>query len=83
MEPELRGKDFRIGDVLHDAWAFDPKQWRGNQMGVAEDFGPAVTRLLERDSDLAAVRTLVPELQRRFAPRFGSDQGEISGTRKK
>jgi hypothetical protein len=47
MEPELRGRDFRIGDVLHDAWAFDPKLWRGNQMGVAEDFGPAVTLLLE------------------------------------
>ena len=47
MKPELRGKDFRIGDVLHDAWAFDPKLWRGVQMGVAEDFGPAVTLLLE------------------------------------
>jgi hypothetical protein len=20
MKPELRGNDFRIGDVLHDAW---------------------------------------------------------------
>jgi len=47
MKPELRGKDFRIGDVLHDAWAFDPKLWRGDRMGVAEDFGPAVTLLLE------------------------------------
>ncbi len=47
MKPELRGKDFRMGDVLHDAWAFDPKLWRGDQMGVAEDFGPAVTLLLE------------------------------------
>jgi len=47
MKPELRGRDFRIGDVLHDAWAFDPKLWRGDRMGVAEDFGPAVTLLLE------------------------------------
>ena len=35
------------------------------------------------DSDLAAVRTLVPELQRRFEPRFGSHQSEISGPQKK
>jgi hypothetical protein len=35
------------------------------------------------DSDLAAVRTLVPELQRRFEPRFGSHQDEISGPQKK
>ncbi|HLX07835.1 MAG TPA: hypothetical protein VKY89_08215 [Thermoanaerobaculia bacterium] len=47
MQPEPRGKRFRIGDVLHDAWAFDPKLWRGDRMGVAEDFGPAVTLLLE------------------------------------
>jgi hypothetical protein len=47
MKPEPRGQDFRIGDVLHDAWAFDPKRWRGDRMGVAEDFGPAVSLLLE------------------------------------
>jgi len=141
MKPELRGKDFRIGDVLHDAWAFDPKLWRRDQMGVAEDFGPAVTRLLEpvpcatvegllllklyalpslyrqgefvriglfendaasllhayrpqiepllaelgehlSESDLAAVRTLVAELQRRFQRRFGPHQAEISGSRR-
>jgi len=47
MKPETRGRDFRIGDVLHDAWAFDPKLWRGGRMGVAEDFRPAVALLLE------------------------------------
>lgn len=47
MKPEPRGRDFRIGDVLHDAWAFDPKLWRGGRMGVAEDFSPAVALLLE------------------------------------
>jgi hypothetical protein len=47
MEPEPRGQDFRIADVLHDAWAYDPKLWRAGRMGVAEDFGPAVTLLLE------------------------------------
>jgi hypothetical protein len=47
MQPEPRGRDFRIGDVLHDAWAFDPKLWRGSRMGVAEDFSPAVALLFE------------------------------------
>ncbi len=47
MKPEPRGTDFRIGDVLHDAWAYDPKLWQGSRMGVAEDFGPAVTLLFE------------------------------------
>ncbi|HVR11698.1 MAG TPA: hypothetical protein VMW75_26890 [Thermoanaerobaculia bacterium] len=37
----------RIGEVLHDAWAFDPKTWHGNQMGVAEDLTPAVTLLFD------------------------------------
>ena len=59
MKPELRGKDFRIGDVLHDAWAFDPKLWRGDQMGVAEDFGPAVTLLLELLSERRVAYALV------------------------
>jgi hypothetical protein len=59
MKPELRGKDFRIGDVLHDAWAFDPKLWRGDQMGVAEDFGPAVTLLLELLSERHVAYALV------------------------
>jgi len=59
MKPELRGKDFRIGDVLHDAWAFDPKLWRGTQMGVAEDFGPAVTLLLELLSERHIAYALV------------------------
>ena len=47
MQPEQRGRDFRIGDVLHDAWAFDPKVWRGDRLGVAEDFSPAVALLLK------------------------------------
>jgi hypothetical protein len=47
MKPELRGPDFRISEVLHDAWAFDPKLWTAGRMGVAEDFGPAVTLLFE------------------------------------
>jgi hypothetical protein len=47
MKPEPRGQDFRIADVLYDAWAYDPKLWRAGRMGVAEDFGPAVTLLLE------------------------------------
>jgi len=59
MKPELRGQDFRIGDVLHDAWAFDPKLWRGDQMGVAEDFGPAVTLLLELLSERHVAYALV------------------------
>src|ERR1700730_15466005 len=59
MKPEPRGPDFRIGDVLHDAWAFDPKLWRGNQMGVAEDFGPAVTLLLELLSERHVAYALV------------------------
>jgi hypothetical protein len=37
----------RIGEVLHDAWAFDPKLWRGDQMGVAEDLTPAVALLFD------------------------------------
>ena len=103
MKPELRGHDFRIGDVLHDAWAFDPKLWRGSQMGVAEGelvriglfehdaatllhaYQPQIEPLLAElgehlsDSDLAAARTLVAQLQRRFEPRFGPHQGDISG----
>jgi hypothetical protein len=47
MKPEPRGPNFRIADVLYDAWAYDPKLWRPGRMGVAEDFGPAVTLLLE------------------------------------
>lgn len=47
MKPELRGPDFRISEVLHDAWAYDPKLWTRDRMGVAEDFAPAVTLLFE------------------------------------
>jgi hypothetical protein len=40
-------RQVRIGEVLHDAWAFDPKLWRGDQMGVAEDLTPAVALLFD------------------------------------
>jgi len=47
MKPEQRGRKVSIAEVLHDAWAFDPKEWRGNQMGVAEDLTPAVALLFD------------------------------------
>jgi hypothetical protein len=76
MKPEPRGRDFRIGDVLHDAWAFDPKLWRGGRMGV-HVYRPRVEPLIEElaehlsASDVVELRRLVAELQRRFERRFG------------
>jgi hypothetical protein len=59
MKPMPPSRQVRIGEVLHDAWAFDPKTWHGNQMGVAEDLTPAVALLFdlleERRIDYALV----------------------------
>ena len=59
MKPEPARRHVRIGEVLHDAWAFDPKTWHGHQMGVAEDVTPVVELLFdlleERHIDYALV----------------------------
>ena len=47
MKPVPSSRQVRIGEVLHDALAFDPKTWREGQMGVAEDLTPAVQLLFD------------------------------------